>query len=115
MVYTRAMSSTLRGYLRIWPWTLIFIGICIIGALAQSPPSSEVLDPLVADPHHYHLEFQNSWVRVIRERMGPRENAAWHRHPQPGAVIVLLTDQHLRRTFQDGTTRVIQRNAGTTS
>jgi hypothetical protein len=92
---------------------LIFGGICIIGASAQSSPS-EVLDPLVADPHHYHLELQNSWVRVIREQMGPRESTAWHRHPQPGAVIVLLTDQHIRQTLQDGTTRVIRRSAGTT-
>jgi quercetin dioxygenase-like cupin family protein len=68
------------------------------------------LDALIADPQHYHLEFQNQWVRVIREKMGPRENTQRHRHA--GGVVVFLTDQNVSETSGDGSARVVRHQAG---
>ena len=70
----------------------VYLGVMLaaIAARAQS------LDPLIADPQHYRLEVENQWVRAIREHMGPHESMPMHQHPQPGAVIVFLTDRHNR-------------------
>lgn len=59
-------------------WIVIAGGVFLALGWAQS------LDPLIADPQHYRLEFQNQWVRVIRENMGPHEKALLHHHPEPG-------------------------------
>ena len=79
------------------------------GAVALPAQS---LDPLVADSQHSHLEFENPWVRVIRERMAPRARMPLHQHPLPGAVVVLLTDRHNRLTAPDGTSRELRDRAG---
>lgn len=46
-------------------------------------------DPLVADPQHYTLEFENDLVRVLRARMEPHGESVMHGHP--AHVAVLLT------------------------
>jgi len=69
------------------------------------------LDPLRADPRHYTVDVENQWVRVIRERMGPRATMAMHQHPNPGAVIVFLTDRHNRLTTADGRTQELRNPA----
>lgn len=73
---------------------------------------AQSLDPLVTDPQHYHLEVENQWVRVIRERMEPHEKMPMHQHPAPGAVIVFLTDRHNRLTSPDGESRELRDHAG---
>jgi quercetin dioxygenase-like cupin family protein len=73
---------------------------------------AQSLDPLVADPQHYHLEFENQWVRVLREKMGPREKMPTHQHPLPGSVIVFLTDRHNRLTSQEGASQELRDHAG---
>jgi len=73
---------------------------------AQAP------DPLAADPQHYHLELQNQWVRVIRERMAVNDKMPMHQHPGPGAVIVFLTDRHNRLTGPDGKSQELRNHAG---
>jgi quercetin dioxygenase-like cupin family protein len=70
------------------------------------------LDPVIADPQHYHLEFQNQWVRIIREKIGPRENTARQQRPEPGSVVVFLTDQNIFETQEDGSARVVRHQAG---
>lgn len=70
------------------------------------------LDPLLADPRHYHLDLENQWVRVIREHMGPRETMPMHQHPAPGAVIVFLTDRHNRLISQAGIGQELSNHAG---
>jgi quercetin dioxygenase-like cupin family protein len=72
----------------------------------------QALDPLVADPGHYHLDLENQWVRVIREHMGPRETMPMHQHPAPGAVIVFLTDRHNRLISQAGVSQELRNHAG---
>ncbi len=96
-----------------------FVAIApVIGAFAalvyfQEPGvGAASLDPLIADPQHYRLEFENQWVRVMREKMGPHEKMPMHQHTPPGAVVVLLTDRNNRLTAQDGTSQVFRNHAG---
>jgi len=88
------------------------VWIVVAGSALLSLGWSQSLDPLIADPQHYRLEFQNQWVRVIREKMGPHENAMRHQHPEPGGVVVFLTDQNILQTAEDGSTRVVRHKAG---
>src|SRR5262249_53806040 len=50
------------------------------------------LDPARADPKHYHLEFENGQVRVLRVRFGPNEMGVLHEH-KLNHIVVYLTDQ----------------------
>ena len=63
------------------------------------------MDAAVIDPQHYHVEFENEFVRVLRVNIGPHEKLRQHTHPPTGAVLVHLTDQDLRLTTADGTSR----------
>jgi quercetin dioxygenase-like cupin family protein len=74
--------------------------------------SAQSLDPLAVDPHHYHLDLENQWVRVIREHMAPRETMPMHQHPAPGAVIVFLTSRHNRLISPDGKSQDLRNQAG---
>lgn len=85
--------------------------ICL-AVVALASVRAQSLDPLVADPQHYHLEFENQWVRVIREQMGPHEKMPMHQHPLPGSVIVFLTDRHNRLTSQDGKSQELRDHFG---
>jgi len=80
--------------------------------LGSPAASAQTPDPLASDPRHYHLEFENRWVRVIREQMGPHEKMPMHQHPLPGSVIVFLTDRHNRLTSLDGTSQELRDRAG---
>ena len=64
------------------------------------------LDAPALDPQHYHVELENEYVRVLRVTIGPHEKLRQHTHPQTGAVLVQLTDQNLRLTLADGTSRL---------
>ncbi len=50
-------------------------------------------DPLKKDPRHYHLEFENDEVRVIRATLGPGEKGVLHEHPC-GRLVIYLTPAH---------------------
>ena len=65
----------------------------------------------VADPEHYHLEFENEFVRVIRCRLPGRDKVKMHNHPL-GSVIMFVTDQNLHQTLEDGTTEEAHHKAG---
>ena len=84
-------------------------GVFAASGWCQNPAKPDLL---IADPQHYRLEFENQWVRVIREKMGPHETALPHRHPEPGGVVVFLTDQHLLQTGEDGVPREARHKAG---
>ena len=74
------------------------------GAAAQPVPAGKLDAPLV-DPQHYHVELENEYARVLRVTIGPHEKLKRHTHPATGAVLVHLTDQNLRLTLADGSTR----------
>ena len=64
-----------------------------------------------ADPEHYHLEFENEFVRVIRCRIPGRDKVKMHNHPF-GSVIIFMTDQNLHQTLENGTTEEAHNKAG---
>jgi len=80
---------------------------------APKPAPAEKMDPVVTDPQHYKVEFENQYVRAIRVKIGPHEKLKMHRHPDTGAVIVLLTDQDMRQQHPDGKTTENHAKAGT--
>jgi len=74
---------------------------------ASSPANA---DPVVVDPQHYKVEFENATVRVLRIKYGPKEKSTMHGHP--AVVGVMMTDGHIRFTYPDGKTEDIQATAG---
>ena len=67
-------------------------------------------DPVVVDPGHYTVEFENEQVRVLRIKYGPGEKSVMHGHP--ACFGVHLTDGHVRFTMPDGTTEEVSASAG---
>lgn len=57
-------------------------------------------DPVVVDPAHYSVVFENDQVRVLRIRYGPNEQSVMHSHPD--GVAVYLNDIHGEFTLPDG-------------
>jgi len=80
---------------------------------APKPAPPEKMDPVVTDPQHYKVEFENQYVRAIRVKIGPHEKLKMHRHPDTDAVIVLLTDQNMRQQHPDGKATENHSKAGT--
>ena len=72
------------------------------------------LDPLKVAPNAYHLEFENSQVRVVRVKCPPIGGAPLHEH-QLNRVVVYLTDQNTRITPEGGKPDVSQHKAGEAS
>jgi hypothetical protein len=68
---------------------------------------STALDPLKVDPKHYKLELDNSQVRVLRVKLGPKESTALHESAVPH-LVVYMTDTNARATFADGKTELLQ-------
>jgi hypothetical protein len=92
----------------------ILSGILLVASSAPTvADSQQSLDPFVVAPQHFHLDFENQYVRVIRERTAPHEKVPMHEHSL-GGVMVLLMDQNIRQTLPDGSTREIHRKAGET-
>ncbi len=81
-----------------------------MGTPRVQPAASK--DPVVVDPKHYHVEFENDRVRVLRIRYGPREESSMHSHPN--CVAVFLTNQHSKFTYPDGRTEEVRTKAGDT-
>jgi hypothetical protein len=62
----------------------------LLAALAQ--------DPYRVAGSHYHLLFENAWVRATRVTYGPHETAPVHQHPPtPTTVYVYVTDGGIMR------------------
>jgi len=72
---------------------------------------SNALDLLRVDPQDYKLEFENSQVRVIRAKMGPRQSVPMHEHVL-NSVVFYLTDENVRETSPEGKAVVAQHKAG---
>jgi len=72
---------------------------------------STALDPLRVDPKDCKLEFDNSQVRVIRLKIGPRESVPIDEHAV-NHVVVYLTEQNVRETSPEGKAEVKQHKVG---
>jgi uncharacterized RmlC-like cupin family protein len=94
------------------PFTIIEVEV-----KKEGDPSKVVktpLDPLKVAPKIYHLEYENSQVRVIRVHMAPHQQIPLHEHVL-NRVVIYLTDQHGSQTTPDGNTVVAQHKAGEAS
>jgi uncharacterized RmlC-like cupin family protein len=83
----------------------------------EGDPSKKVntpLDPPKVAPKSYHVEFENSQVRVVRVRMEPGKGVPMHEH-MLNRVVVYLTDQNTRMTLADGKVESAQHKAGEAS
>ena len=65
-------------------------------------------DPVVVDPKHQKVEFENQQIRVIRER----QLGSFPMHGHPDNVQVLLTDMNATLTTADGKTQAVTGKAG---
>jgi hypothetical protein len=62
------------------------------------PFAGAAQDPYRVAGDHYHLVFENSWVRATRVTYGPHETAPVHQHPPtPTTVYVYVTDGGVMR------------------
>jgi quercetin dioxygenase-like cupin family protein len=86
--------------------------ILVASLLPVATATAQAPDPLIADPQHTRLEFENQWARVFEEHLGPHETMPMHKHPAPGAVIVFLTDRDNKLIYLDGTSKAFQNHAG---
>ena len=77
----------------------------------QAPGIDMSRECTVADPEHYHLEFENEYVRVIRCRIPARDKVKMHNHPL-GSVIIFMTDQNLHQSLENGATEEAHHKAG---
>lgn len=94
-------------------WIAAGLVVAAASGWAQKPPvAMKLQDPLLIDPPHYHVEIENRWTRTFREQMEPNGKLTWHKHPDPGAVVVYMTDQNVRQVLQDGTIRNVQHKRG---
>jgi quercetin dioxygenase-like cupin family protein len=91
----------------------VVLAVSAASGWSQSPaPAVKLQDPLLIDPQHYHVEIENQWTRTFREHMEPHGKLIMHKHPDPGAVVVYMTDQDVRQVLQDGTVRRVQHKRG---
>ncbi len=86
---------------------LLVVGMCFAGSVALAQ------DPAKVDPQHCKVEFENAQVRVLHWHSGPHEKGPMHGHP--AYVTINLTDQRVRLTLPDGTTKEVNAKAGQVS
>lgn len=70
------------------------------------------LDPVKVAPENYKVVIDEPQVRVIRARMGPRQQVPMHEHPG-NRVTVFVTDAHLRVTDSAGGASELKAESGT--
>jgi uncharacterized RmlC-like cupin family protein len=71
-------------------------------APAEPPVRKRELDPLVIDPKHNELLFENDQVRVFRTWREPGASEMMHEHTGRGRVAVFLTDAEGSAKLGDG-------------
>src|SRR5580704_11526572 len=77
---------------------------------ASAAPEAMAQDPLAVSPKNYHIEIDNSWVRVFRVKQDPHEKTPLVEHP--ASVTVYLTDVHQRFTGADGKAHSVNHKVG---
>jgi hypothetical protein len=69
------------------------------------------LDPLRVAPKNFTLVFENSQVRVLRLKLGPRESVPMHEYTL-NHLVVCMTDLDARMTSPEGGAQVAQHKLG---
>jgi quercetin dioxygenase-like cupin family protein len=79
----------------------------------EQPTMSKAPDEMTMTGIRRSIEFQNDQVTVVRYRFEARAKIPMH--DAPNAVVVWLTDGHLRLTFPDGTLEDLNFKVGQTA
>jgi hypothetical protein len=82
---------------------IIEIELKPVSGVKSVPPGP--LDPVVVDPKHYAVLFDNEQVRVLKAHYPAHEAGAMHEHTRD-RVTVPLTDTELKVTTPDGKSEV---------
>jgi hypothetical protein len=69
------------------------------------------LDPLRVAPKNFTLVFENSQVRVLRLKMGPRQSVPMHEYTL-NHLVVCMTDLDARMTSPEAEAEVAQHKLG---
>ena len=85
--------------------------LLLLGILILAAGESWGQDPVKVDPKHYRVEFENDRVRVVRVHFDPHYKSAMN--STPPRVVVVLTDEHVRITYPNGTSAERHLKAGT--
>jgi hypothetical protein len=72
-----------------------------------------VRDPVVTNPEHYKVVFENERVRVLEYLDEPGDRTTQHDHPD--SVMYTLSAFHRRLYAADGHARDVEISAGTTA
>jgi len=75
----------------------------LLAALAPAAVSAQ--DAAQVSPTHFQVAVDNTWVRTLREKVGPLEKVALHSHP--ASVVIYLSDVHEKLTGPDGKSREV--------
>ena len=89
-------------------------GLLDIGIKKQGNPgkvTGTALDPLKVAPKDFTLVLENSQVRVLRLKLGPRQSVPMLEHTL-NHVVYYLTDENVRETSPDGKAVVTQHKPG---
>jgi pimeloyl-ACP methyl ester carboxylesterase/quercetin dioxygenase-like cupin family protein len=70
-------------------------------------------DPLVVDPSHYKVEYEDENVRVLRVTLAPGEISPLHDHPE--RISVVVRSARLRLIADDGTAQELELPTGATN
>jgi hypothetical protein len=90
---------------------LVDIGIKKAGNPGKA--GGTALDPLKIDPQDFTLIFENDQVRVLRWKMGPRQNVPMHEYVLKH-LVVYITDRNVVQTSPEGKVEVTHYKAGDT-
>ncbi len=81
-------------------------------APAKPPVRRRELDPIVIDPAHNILLFENPQVRVFRSWREAGGAEPMHEHVGSGRALALLTDIDVKVKMPDGTVSTLQKPQG---
>jgi quercetin dioxygenase-like cupin family protein len=85
-------------------------GLALVLLILSLSCVAQAQDPVKVDAQHYTVEFENSQVRVLRIKVGPKEKSVMHRHPN--AVAIFVTDVNAKFSFPKGAPQDITAKAG---
>lgn len=80
------------------------LALCMIGSITLAQ------DPMVVEPTHYRLAFENDEVQVVNVHYGPHEKSKLHSHP--GGVVVYISSGHLKFTDENGNVKEVRATPG---
>ena len=69
-------------------------------------------DPVIVDPEHFRVDFQNEKVRVVHLSMKGTEQTRMHE--EPAVLAVCIKECHVRLSEPDGKTQDLNMQAGDT-